>query len=731
MFKNFNWYTKFGMIPSEFREAMSYEEQILWLCKQIEDLKAGTGNYNYELLMNKPKINNVTLEGNSSLQALGIQEKLIPGSGITISGNIISATGGGGGSETFPVKVLTENVVLEDYQIPSLEEGLYYLSNGVNIYYDNIVAGEELFNENDIVYWNATNRIFSNGVKYVKYYTLTNNWDFLQNAKDDVFQSNLILDNEGRITWQSIYPSKPNFSLLGAFNTGSYKVYHSIDVSTTEEFVGRNQMIYITSDLEIYTDKYKIYYDGATWNKVLNTSFVTELSEDIVLLAGTPTSMDSGFYKFDSSHGLYYHSSSSPDNLIYGFNDGVFYYDNTEKAFYLDDKVYFYQASDVNDWSIIEHSNITNEIVDKRNLIPTSQAVYRALQNISPSGASVTELTSNLVLETDTPLNLESGFYKLGINAGVYYHSATAQNLILGNYELFYYDSSSYTLIMENRNWFYEGIGQGGDWFTSEHNNITNEIVDNRAMIPTSQAVYQALQNISPSGDIFYTELDTNITLNADGTTIPELQTGYYFLKRPRSISYIAYGGTTETDYGFNDGIFFYDSTNHFLKRTGINGEVTDEIEYQLNYIGSYNFWEPETLGKYDVVKKDDLFYTELHNNVICNTDGSVTCGADTLTEGYYFITAGHRLDYYEESTGTLINDYKFENNIFYYNGNTNKIYLNLLNNDLVTNYISYYLTYNSLENGWYVSHQNIDNFVYNGYKSQSQVLNSIPASRK
>ena len=177
-------------------------------------------------------------------------------------------------------------------------------------------------------------------------------------------------------------------------------------------------------------------------------------------------------------------------------------------------------------------------------------------------------------------------------------------------------------------------------------------------MLTASQRLsqHQALQNIQPSGSSFYTEIDTNITLNADGTTTPELQTGYYFLKRPRSISYIAYGGTTETDYGFNDGIFFYDSTNHFLKRTGINSEVTDEIEYQLNYIGSYNFWEPETLGKYDVVKKDAI-----SSSITSSSTNTEVAGAKAV--------------------------------------------------------------YDAL--------QNIDNYVYNSYKSQSQVLNSIPASRK
>lgn len=124
MFK-FNWYNKFGTIPSSYREAMSYEEQILWLCKQIEELKLESGSYNYNLLENKPSINGVTLEGNinssqlgldnynyllnkpvingitllgnKTLTDLGIQGKLTAGTGIRIVGNTISATGGGSG----------------------------------------------------------------------------------------------------------------------------------------------------------------------------------------------------------------------------------------------------------------------------------------------------------------------------------------------------------------------------------------------------------------------------------------------------------------------------------------------------------------------------------------------------------------------------------------------------------------------------------------------------------
>lgn len=38
MFKTpFNWFNKFGTLPESYTEAMSYEEQIMWLCKEVKD----------------------------------------------------------------------------------------------------------------------------------------------------------------------------------------------------------------------------------------------------------------------------------------------------------------------------------------------------------------------------------------------------------------------------------------------------------------------------------------------------------------------------------------------------------------------------------------------------------------------------------------------------------------------------------------------------------------------
>jgi len=59
----------------------------------------GGGTTNYNALRNKPKVNDIELSGNKSLDDLGVQKKLTAGDNISIDADgTISATGGGGGS---------------------------------------------------------------------------------------------------------------------------------------------------------------------------------------------------------------------------------------------------------------------------------------------------------------------------------------------------------------------------------------------------------------------------------------------------------------------------------------------------------------------------------------------------------------------------------------------------------------------------------------------------------
>lgn len=76
-FPQLPFWDKVGMIPTSYKVAMSYEEQLLWLCHQIEMIKQGSANYNYELLENKPSINGVELLKGMTASMLGLQDKLI------------------------------------------------------------------------------------------------------------------------------------------------------------------------------------------------------------------------------------------------------------------------------------------------------------------------------------------------------------------------------------------------------------------------------------------------------------------------------------------------------------------------------------------------------------------------------------------------------------------------------------------------------------------------------
>lgn len=69
------------------------EEQYLdYIAKHGGGGGGGTSDYND--LDNKPKVNNVELSGNKTLDDLSIQHKLTAGSNITIENNVISSTGG-------------------------------------------------------------------------------------------------------------------------------------------------------------------------------------------------------------------------------------------------------------------------------------------------------------------------------------------------------------------------------------------------------------------------------------------------------------------------------------------------------------------------------------------------------------------------------------------------------------------------------------------------------------
>lgn len=81
----FNWFNKFGTIPSDFREAMSYEEQILWLCKAHQDLQSQFDSFKLSIDTLQDDVENLQSQMDSK------QGKLVAGENIYFDNLDISA----------------------------------------------------------------------------------------------------------------------------------------------------------------------------------------------------------------------------------------------------------------------------------------------------------------------------------------------------------------------------------------------------------------------------------------------------------------------------------------------------------------------------------------------------------------------------------------------------------------------------------------------------------------
>lgn len=526
----FNWNLRFGSIPSEFKEAMTYEEQIIWLYSQIKQLKEGSANYNYDLLENKPSIdgvilqgnvtktqlgieqnynilankpaiNSIPLVGNLSLNDLGIQGKLIPGSGIRISGNTISTTGGGGGGTS-------------DYEelenLPSIN-GHELIGNQTA----NMLGLQDTLEINYL-----PNAIES------KYYDMTNvqvgdTLTFPFQLSDDNLTECLIIKKEIGMDFilHGVFEfllTNPNLEVTGKYS------------SNLQENTARINNIldggFIIINLSRNSGNPTLYQimNGNYIQSLFNKLKPKELNINVVLFENGKQSLETGYYYFGESKGLYYHQEL-PDNIIYGSNDGIFYFDNFSQIFYLDNKIYYYDTAS-NDWLIEEHSNITNEIVNSRNKIPTSQAVYNALQNIQPTNLFYTKLTEEYFCNSDGSVTnsngdvLSSGYYfnTYGIHYNNTYDLNFANTIFYYNSQLGYiikcldegYTTLKYYL-------YYRDTSQSWELHETETNSAIPASGDN-TKIPTNNAVRNYVNGKISRFASYQISTDTNLTTTND-----------------------------------------------------------------------------------------------------------------------------------------------------------------------------------------------------------------------
>lgn len=219
----------------------------------------------------------------------------------------------------------------------------------------------------------------------------------------------------------------------------------------------------------------------------------------------------------------------------------------------------------------------------------------------SIGGNTINYLTSNITL----------GSSELTLDTGLYYTDdylvLISSTPVIGNNELIYFDKEKQILWCPYEKYIFDD--NENEWGVYQNEHITNEIVNNRAKIPTSQAVYLALQNI---GGNFYTEISQNITLNADGTITPALTQGYYHLNSNNHITYYKEDTTTETIYDFSNGIFYYDSSANSLIL--IINETNFYVDYRITHLSTY--WTISSLNSNQIIRNLTGSYSRLATSI-------------------------------------------------------------------------------------------------------------------
>lgn len=223
------------------------------------------------------------------------------------------------------------------------------------------------------------------------------------------------------------------------------------------------------------------------------------------------------------------------------------------------------------DWLYFQFSNVETAI-PKVELLSLTEL----------GGASVNKITSSITLLASTTPSLNSGLYVL--DAPIYIGSASPNNLVYSTGELIYYDSTSKI--------FYGTLNsvalENGTWTIYQNENIENTLTDSRNKIPTSHAVYEAVQ----SAGSFYTPLQNDITFNLDGTISDSTGTltltdGFYLTKL---VNYVDDNGTNLAS-ALSQNYCYYNSSSNRLSLSGLQRGGLLSYNTFLSYLDSTNGW--------------------------------------------------------------------------------------------------------------------------------------------
>lgn len=450
-FPQIPFWAKVGKIPTSYRVAMSYEEQLLWLCKHIEELDS-----------------QVRIELELALKEM---------------------------EEEF-YKLL--HSVEEKKDLSDLFQDGYAIEDGYQI-------GQEvdLTPEENSGYTCAVIPLQAN-----KNYELTGHssslrtllWVFLDS-------NNRILDmshgNEEALNAILEVPEGATKLVLNCNLNEPHYIYE-ISYNSIENFDSRittceNNILTINGQIETINGEITALQNAISHLQ----GAITTLSDDITLeetgaivMGGVAVDLKEGIY-FSGSHRIYNDDGINPPLPIVYENE-IFIYIKDDNIFLSNGFTWQYQT---NSWVQGMTSIYENTLTDSRLRIPTCYAVYQALQNISPSGVAIHKFdgdvtimsaSGNIIIDGSL-VSLESGFYLC--NYPIYLDSVVATNRLFYLNEIVYYDSEDNAFYGTYQSAIYDSDNNEWNLFQSEY--ITNEVEDKRNRIITAHAVYNAIEIIN------------------------------------------------------------------------------------------------------------------------------------------------------------------------------------------------------------------------------------------
>lgn len=552
-FPKLPFYAKFGAIPESYLIALSYEEQILWLCHQMSEFDEKLAKYFEDV---KAYVEEVL--DNLDLELDKKQDKLTAGDNIVIDeNNVISAI-----VDPITYKYTPINGSYYNLDVP--------LGSEVSL---TPIAGEN------------TAHAFVEGIKQNDKFKIKGNYKAgIVDPQGNVL---LHLEDQG---YETFYAMTDGDLLVSWFNT---------DEVTPELFryIGGNEIIERFEDDEAEINSLKRTTDSINGNvegilnsyievafdTLYNTNVPLKNSANLPLMDfvlrgnvrqdGTPTPLDpiipipvSGTHTLVISNG--YSGEENNKEFTFHLGDIVLASSGTiQDTIQVDpnDNTRFRHFTYVGKIDSYNGETIEGEYISSTGGLDTGATIYYELPSNEVTSEVITSIQLHNELKALLETNIPRGDNTITFDSGV----TTTKPHLSGVFRRVYY-------------------------------NVNNSVENNDDEIPTSGAVYRAIQGGGGgTSDVFYTTINQNVTLNADGSSNYNFEHNkYYYITAGHQIRYYDSDNVLNSATRFENSIFYYSEvttdnviTQKVIYRTGVQSDLYDVSNASLYWLNDTPYW--------------------------------------------------------------------------------------------------------------------------------------------